>query len=67
MPYFCVNRETSWPGFDHEVHEQGCSEWPSNRIDPAWHSTCHDAIVEAREHYSNVDGCAICSDACHKR
>lgn len=67
MPLYCVNKETNWPGFDHEVHKQGCSKWPSNRIDLGWHSTCYGAIAEARRHYGNVDGCAICSDACHQR
>lgn len=54
---------------EHEVHNEDCPRLPSysNRTDLGTFSNCHDAVRAARRHYSNVDGCRICSPECHTR
>jgi hypothetical protein len=61
---YYVNRNAQANG-DHEVHREGCAYMPTNRIDLGLFSNCHDAVREAKKHYSQVNGCAYCSPACH--
>jgi len=63
--YF-VNKNAQLNG-DHEVHTSSCA-WkpnPENQIALGWHSNCQSAVVEAKKHYSQSNGCAYCSPACH--
>ena len=64
--HYYVNKEAQLTG-EHEVHTGDCSYLPSNRIYLGYFSSCKDAIVEARKHYSNVDGCYYCCYECHRR
>jgi len=64
MPYYCVNSNAQING-DHEVHEQGCTFWPSNKIDLGWHNNCQSAVVDAKRHYRQSNGCYWCSRPCH--
>jgi len=64
MPYYCVNNNAQANG-DHEVHEQGCVYWPSNRKDLGWHASCSSAVTEAKKTYRQSNGCKTCSNACH--
>jgi hypothetical protein len=66
MPDYVVNRNAQ-PNGDHEVHTKTCT-WrpePENQIDLGWHASCTSAVNEARKHYTQVNGCAYCSSACH--
>lgn len=68
MPNYCVNKQAQTTG-EHEVHEMSCNNLPDsiNQQSLGWHSDCHSAVKEAKEHYSNVDGCKHCCRACHTR
>ena len=66
MADYYVNRNAQSNG-DHEVHRAGCPWLPDdvNRIHLGAFTSCHPAVVAARKHYSQIDGCAHCSPACH--
>ena len=66
MASYYVNKNAQSNG-DHEVHKSGCSYLPlaSNRIYLGEHSTCQSAVLAAKQHYSQVNGCYYCSKACH--
>jgi hypothetical protein len=66
METYYVNQQAQANG-DHEVHTSTCSWLPneSNRLYLGQFSSCHDAVAEARKHYSKVNGCYYCSRACH--
>ena len=66
MARYYVNKNEQSNG-DHEVHTTGCSWLPEreNRIFLGDWGSCHFAIIEARKHYTKVDGCYHCSGACH--
>lgn len=68
MASYYVNQNAQNNG-DHEVHKGSCPRLPSplNRKYLGEFTNCTDAVREARSHYSQVDGCAICSPACHTR
>lgn len=63
--YF-VNKNAQDNG-DHEVHVTGCNWLPneSNREYLGLFNNCHDAVAEARRHYTQVNGCYYCSNDCH--
>jgi len=67
MRYY-VNTSPQKTG-EHEVHTEQCSFLPSkeNRIYLGNFDSCRKAIIEAKKHYSNVDGCFYCSKNCHTR
>ena len=68
MARYYVNKNAQTGG-EHEVHRFGCA-WlpaPENRIYLGDFGSCRPAVTEARKHYSQVDGCAHCSPACHTR
>lgn len=52
---------------DHEVHKEGCQWMPSaeNRKYLGDFTTCAEAVKEAKKTYSQSNGCATCSSACH--
>lgn len=66
MHRYYVNKNAQDNG-DHEVHQQGCDflPQPENRIYLGTFSSCHEAVVAARQHYSQVNGCYFCSRECH--
>lgn len=66
MAHYYVNRNEQSNG-DHEVHKEGCPWLPSisNRIYLGYFRSCYPAVAEARKHYTQVNGCAHCSPACH--
>ena len=70
MARFCVNRNAQSTG-EHEVHNltARCSylPQPGNRISLGEHSNCRGAVAAARQHFTNVDGCAYCAPACHTK
>ena len=68
MALYYVNKNEQLNG-DHEVHKEGCQFLLTinNRIHLGDFSNCHDAVVEARNHYQLVIGCYYCSRACHTR
>lgn len=68
MPRYYLNNTPQETG-EREVHEEGCY-WLSlvrDRIDLGVHPSCIEAMVEARKHYYNVDGCKDCCPLCHTR
>ncbi|HEX6371036.1 MAG TPA: hypothetical protein VF006_19115 [Longimicrobium sp.] len=63
---YYVNTQAQSNG-DHEVHRDGCTYLPSilNRKYLGQFNYCVDAVDEARKHYTQVNGCYYCSNACH--
>ena len=66
MALYYVNKNAQSNG-DHEVHVLGCSFMPAdeNRKYLGNFKSCREAVVEAEEHYSQVNGCYYCSNDCH--
>jgi hypothetical protein len=68
MPHFIVNTNVQMNG-DHEVHNKtdGCNYMPhtSNQFDLGYHSDCHGAVAQAKQTYSQSNGCAYCCPDCH--
>lgn len=66
MALYYVNRNAQNNG-DHEVHEVSCSYLPDalNRISLGEFGSCAPAVRQAREHFSQVNGCYYCSKPCH--
>ena len=66
MSRYYVNKNAQANG-DHEVHKSGCSYMPDseNRIYLGEFATCHGAVIEARKHYPQSNGCYFCSNECH--
>lgn len=68
MALYYVNKKSQSTG-EHEVHTGSCN-WlpaPENRQYLGAFDNCTDAVREAKKYYSDVDGCAYCCPACHKR
>ncbi|WP_440067097.1 hypothetical protein [Tenacibaculum discolor] len=67
MPKYYVNN-TAQPNGDHEVHKEGCNWLPFvlSKKDLGYHSSCHSAVLKAKEYYAKADGCKRCSEECHK-
>ncbi len=54
---------------EHEVHTGDCPKLPGtlSRKYLGYYDNCQEAVEKAKEHYDEVDGCAICSPDCHTR
>lgn len=67
MARYYVNRNAQPDSGDHEVHRYGCDYLPNedNRMYLGRFNSCRPAVREARKHYSDVNGCYYCSNACH--
>jgi hypothetical protein len=69
MPNYCVNRNAQVGSGDHEVHDlaspYGCLPNPANRVTLGWHADCSGAVRQAKQYYSDANGCAYCATACH--
>lgn len=65
MMYY-VNANAQANG-DHEVHTESCSWLPDsdNRIYLGNFDNCFDAVIAARKHFPQTNGCYYCSQACH--
>lgn len=68
MALYYVNKNAQDNG-DHEVHTAECNWLPEekNRLYLGSFTNCHDAVKEAKKHYSQSNGCYYCSLACHTR
>jgi hypothetical protein len=66
MALYYVNKNAQANG-DHEVHTTGCSFMPErdNRNYLGDFATCRPAVTEAKKHYTQVNGCYYCANACH--
>ena len=66
MADYYVNKQAQDNG-DHEVHKPGCTYMPSaeNRIYPGNFSSYEPAVVEAKKHYKQSNGCFYCARDCH--
>ena len=67
MKYY-VN-DNPQPTGEHEVHKSDCS-WlkiARSKTPLGDFASCGGAMIAARKIYSNVDGCAFCASACHKK
>ena len=66
MSRYYVNKNAQANG-DHEVHTTGCSWLPEvvNRVYLGDFAGCGSAVREAKTHYTQVNGCFYCSNACH--
>lgn len=69
MPYFTVNKKAQSVSGDHELHDlassQGCLPDAPNRADLGWFASCRDAVIEARRHFADVNGCYYCANNCN--
>ena len=67
MKYY-VNKIAQSNG-EHEVHTEDCKYLPKydNRIYLGDFTSCQVPMIEAKEYYTNVDGCYYCCWDCHKR
>ena len=66
MALYYVNKNQQANG-DHEVHLSACA-WlpePENRIYLGSFETCRPAVSEATKHFTQVNGCYYCANACH--
>ena len=66
MAEYHVNNNQQDTG-EHEVHEKGCSWFPSNTTYLGTFSHCKEAVEKAKNIYSNVDGCKHYCPDCHTR
>ena len=70
MPRFCVNKNAQSTG-EHEVHnfDNNCNRLPllHNQVSLGVHPNCQSAVIAAKAHYSNVDGCYYCASECHTK
>lgn len=68
MPNFVVNTTAQANG-DHEVHNLDMNNWclpaSHNRHALGYHWDCSGAVQQARQIYTQVNGCAFCAPACH--
>lgn len=66
--HYYVNKNAQEKG-EHEVHKEECKKLPlpKNRQYLGYFSSCKDAVKKAKDYYSNVDGCKLCSPACHTK
>lgn len=68
MPDFCVNKNAQSNG-DHEVHDlsASCSYLPAsaNQLALGNFDSCRGAVQAASNHYSQVNGCYFCANACN--
>ena len=66
MPHYCVNQNAQ-PNGDHEVHTATCTVLPAvqNQTYLGEFTSCGPAVVAAKKHYKQSNGCAFCSPACH--
>ncbi len=67
MSRYYVNKNAQNNG-DHEVHTATGCPTPAdeeNRLYLGNFDSCHDAVVEAKKHYPQSNGCANCSLPCH--
>ena len=65
MRYY-VNKNAQSNG-DHEVHTETCTWLPDveNRLFLGNFTSCYPAVVEAKKHFMQSNGCYFCSNACH--
>lgn len=66
MKKYYVNDRPQANG-DYEVHHEGCI-WlplPQNRTYLGEFSSCKPAVVTAKAHHRQVNGCKTCSNECH--
>jgi len=66
MDKYYVNSNSQANG-DHEVHKTGCLYMPEieNRIYLGEFTTCRDAVIKAKRHYPQSNGCYYCCRVCH--
>ncbi len=66
MSIYYVNKNPQANG-DHEVHVSDCTFLPSsdNRLFLGNHFDCKSALVKARIHFPQSNGCFYCCKPCH--
>ncbi|PTE21252.1 hypothetical protein C5F48_13210 [Cereibacter changlensis JA139] len=65
MAQYYVNNNVQSNG-DHEVHKVGCSFMPTaNRTYLGDFHNCRSAVIEAKKHHYQVNGCFYCARDCH--
>ena len=66
MLAYCVDHNAQENG-DHEVHHEACPRVPCilDRLSLGSFRYCQPAVQAARNYYSQVNGCAVCSSECH--
>ncbi len=69
MAHYVVNKNAQPDTGDHEVHNLNvaneCLPDPENRLDLGDHPNCQSAVTEAKQHFSDSNGCKFCAPQCH--
>ena len=64
MAKYYVNTNPQNNG-DHEVHQEGCSWMPDERVFLGDYASCDAAVEAAKKYYPKSNGCYYCSRECH--
>lgn len=64
MTSYYVNNNAQ-PNGDHEVHTLSCTYLPTERTYLGEHAECSTAVAQAKQYYSQSNGCYTCSRSCH--
>ena len=64
MASYYVN-DRAQPNGDHEVHVSTCQYLPHSKTYLGEHSTCHSAVLKAKQFHRQSNGCYFCSNQCH--
>ncbi len=66
MKKYYVN-DSAQPNGDHEVHDENCIYLPliKSKTYLGEFYSCKNAVIVAKKHYSQSNGCYHCSKDCH--
>ncbi|MBP7556857.1 MAG: hypothetical protein KA821_11355 [Chitinophagaceae bacterium] len=65
MKKYYVNNHAQ-PNGDHEVHQEDCIYLPVvSKTYLGQFTSCQSAVMEAKKHHRQVNGCKTCSRECH--
>ena len=58
--YYVNKNRQDGNGYNHEVHKLGCPWMPSNALYLGEFDSSEDALLKAKDIYSDADGCIHC-------
>ena len=60
LKYYVNKNRQDGNGYNHEVHKLGCPWMPSNALYLGEFDSSEDALLKAKDIYSDADGCIHC-------
>ena len=60
LKYYVNKNRQDGNGYNHEVHKLGCAWMPSNAEYLGEFDSSEDALLKAKDIYSDADGCIHC-------